>query len=431
MGKTSLIIAREYRERTKKKSFIIATILMPLFMIGLMVAPSLVMMLGKTDTKHIVVVDDTPGQIIGSRLASNSEVEFQLLDGMTKEQAYQAYDTSDKAFGILYIGRNIEENYNDVSLVTNTSASVSIEENIRSQIEQTIRNRKIEQTNIPGIDSILASTQVRLGSLQTLKNNGSDNIESMEETSTDASMLLGLVMGLLLYMILIIYGQMVMTSVIEEKQSRVIDVMVTSCTPFELMSGKIIGVAAVAATQIAIWAVLVIGASKFLLPVLMDNTALASAGAVATGINATLGNVLFMVKLFTYLLFYIIGGFILYSSLFAAVGSAVDTAQDAGQFNTIIMMPIILAIIVMMQVFNDANSPLIMWFSMIPFTSPIVMMARIPFDIPVWQPLVSLAILYASVMIAIWLAGKVYRIGIFMHGKKPTWKDLLLWIKTK
>lgn len=431
MGKTSLIIAREYRERTKKKSFIIATILMPLFMIGMMVAPSLVMTLGKSETKHIVVVDETPGQVIGSNLISGQEVQYELLDGLSKEEAVQAFNSEDKAYAVLFIGKDIENNPNNIALITNSSSSVSVEENIRSQVEQTLRNRKIEQTNIPGIDSILASTQVHIGSLQTLKNNGSDNVESMEETSTDASMLLGFAMGLLLYMILIIYGQMVMTSVIEEKQSRVIDVMVTSCTPFEIMSGKILGVAAVAATQIAIWAVLVIGASKFLLPAIMGSEGLAGAGAIAVGINATLGNVLFMVKLFVYLLFYIIGGFILYSSLFAAVGSAVDTAQDAGQFNTIIMMPIILAIIVMMQVFNDPNSPLIFWCSMIPFTSPIVMMARIPFDIPVWQTIVSLVVLYLSVVAAIWIAGKVYRIGIFMHGKKPTWKDLLLWVKSK
>jgi ABC-2 type transport system permease protein len=232
-------------------------------------------------------------------------------------------------------------------------------------------------------------------------------------------------------MIIIIYGQMVLTSVVEEKASRVIDVMVTSATPFQLMMGKILGIAAVAVTQIAIWAILVISASKFLLPALMPADAAASGDAMLTAILGTIGDAGYLAMIFTYMLLFIIGGFLLYASLYAASGSAVDSVQDGQQFNSIIMMPIIISIIVMMSVFNDPNSPLAVWSSMIPFTSPIVMMARIPFGIPTWEIILSLVLLYATFLLTTWLAAKIFRVGIFMHGKRPSWSELWQWVRSK
>ena len=261
----------------------------------------------------------------------------------------------------------------------------------------------------------------------------------MEETSTVASWAMGLILGMLLYFILIVYGQQVLQSVIDEKQTRVLDVMVTSCTPFELMMGKILGIALVAALQIVIWAVLVIGASAFVMPMIMGNSGMDAMTAAASaasdpevvGIMSKLTNVGYLAGLFLELLLYIVGGFLFYASMYAAIGSAVDTPQDAAQFNGIIMMPVIVAIIVMMNVMNDPNSDMVFWCSMIPFTSPIVMMARIPFGIPTWQVIVSLVVLYISFLLMTWLAGRIFRVGVFMHGKKPTWKDLGAWIKMK
>ena len=267
--------------------------------------------------------------------------------------------------------------------------------------------------------------------LSTFENNGTGNNEDMESTSTGINYILGIVLGMLLYMVIIIYGQMVLTSVVEEKASRVLDVIVTSCRPFEIMMGKILGIASVALTQIAIWAVLVIAASKFLIPALFTADVAATSDMMLQGVVGTLGDTAYIAQLFVYLVLFILGGFLLYASLYAASGSAVDSVQDGQQFNTIIMMPIIIAMIVMMSVFNDPNSPVAFWASMIPFTSPIVMIARIPFGIPTWEIVVSLVVLYLSFIFTTWLAAKIYRIGIFMHGKRPSWRELGSWLKVK
>jgi len=206
--------------------------------------------------------------------------------------------------------------------------------------------------------------------------------------------------------------------------------MVSSCSPFQIMMGKISGIALVAVTQIAIWAVLIIGASKFVLPALFPAEVIQTGGMMMSVIG-TFSDAGYIAMLFVYALLFILGGFLFYASMFAASGSSVDSVQDAQQFNTIIMLPIILAIIVMMSVFNDPNSDMVFWFSMIPFTSPVVMMARIPFNIPAWEIATSLAVLYGSFVAMVWIAAKIYRVGIFMHGKKPSFKELWQWIRTK
>ena len=249
---------------------------------------------------------------------------------------------------------------------------------------------------------------------------------------------------MMLYMFLVIYGSMVMTSVIEEKGSRVLDVLVSSVSPFQLMMGKILGVASVAVTQIVIWGVLVCGIGSAVLPALMPEDMMQSVEAVQAGqmtaieadIDADLlsavslaTDVSGLVMIFVWLALFLIGGFLFYSAMFAAVGSAVDSIQDASQLQTPITVPIILALILAMSVANDPNSPLAFWGSIIPLTSPVVMMARIPFGIPTWQIVTSLVLLYISVAGMAWVAGKIYRVGIFMHGKKPSFKELLSWVK--
>jgi ABC-2 type transport system permease protein len=234
---------------------------------------------------------------------------------------------------------------------------------------------------------------------------------------------------MILYMIIIIYGQMVLTSVIEEKSSRVIDFMVTSCTPFQLMMGKILGIAAVALTQIAIWAILVLSASKFLIPAIFSAEVVAANDMMLGAALGTVTDTGYIATLFALLALFIIGGFLLYASLFAAAGSAVDSIQDSQQFHSVIMIPIILSIIVMMSVFNDPNSPLAFWASMIPFTSPIVMIARIPFGIPGWEIALSIVILYVTFVFTTLIAARIFRVGIFMHGKRSSWRDLWIWLK--
>ena len=436
MSKTSLIIEREFAERVRKKSFIISTLLTPLFMIAMMVLPGILMVKGSSSVKSVVVIDNSPQQFVGTRLTSGKTVTFKLLDpDATLSQARMLYKSD---YGILVIGNDILDNPQNLQLVLNEASSLSVEENIQSQVQSILRTERLKRYDLENMDQILADANVRVNGLQTLKNSDQEN--DMEETSTTASWGLGLILGMMLYFILIVYGQQVLQSVIDEKQTRVLDVMVTSCTPFELMMGKILGIAVVAALQIVIWAVLVIGASAFIMPLIAGADTIEAMTAAATstatapefaGLMARFTDVSYLATLFLELLLYIVGGFLFYASMYAAIGSSVDTPQDAAQFNGIIMMPVIVAIMVMMSVMNDPNSDLVFWCSLIPFTSPIVMMARIPFGIPAWEIVVSLIVLYISFLLMTWVAARIFRVGVFMHGKKPTWKDLGAWIKMK
>ena len=428
MKKIYLIVAREFTERARKKSFIVTTLLMPIFMIGMMVAPSLMMLYGGSEQKQVVVIDRSG--IVGHKLESSQEVVFSTQNNLDKEEACQTYNADSGIFGILYINEDVSQS-GQVQFITNSSSSLMLEELISSQIKSIIEQEKLkERYNIDNLDQMLQDVDTPI-TLNTFENNGTGNEEEMESTSSGINYILGIVLGMMLYMMIILYGQMVLTSVVEEKSSRVIDVMVTSCTPFQLMMGKILGIASVALTQIAIWAVLIIAASKFLIPSLFSANIAATSDAMLQGVVGTLGDTGYMAQLLAYLVLFILGGFLLYASLYAASGSAVDSVQDGQQFNSIIMMPIILAIIVMMSVFNDPNSPIAFWASMIPFTSPIVMIARIPFGIPTWEIVVSLVVLYLSFVLTTWLAAKIYRIGIFMHGKRPSWRELGEWLKIK
>lgn len=437
MNKIGLIVEREFAERVRKKSFIVSTLLTPLFMIAMMVLPSVMMFKGGSDTKNVVVIDNSPEQLVGKKLVSGKTVSFRLLEG--SESVSNARMIYRNDYGILVIGQDILDNPQDIQLILNDASSLSVEENIQNQIQSILRTERLKRYDLENMDQILADANVRVNSIQTLKNNDQQDDDNMEKTSTTASWLMGLILGMMLYLILIVYGQQVLQSVIDEKQTRVLDVMVTSCTPFELMMGKILGIAVVAALQIVIWAVLIIGASAFVMPLVMGGADVEAALAAAQNVPdpevlsivGKFTNVSYLAGLFLELLLYIVGGFLFYASMYAAIGSAVDTPQDAAQFNGIIMMPVIVAIMVMMSVMNDPNSDLVFWCSMIPFTSPIVMMARIPFGIPTWQVAVSLVVLFISFFLMVWVAARIFRVGVFMHGKKPTWKDLGAWIKMK
>jgi ABC-2 type transport system permease protein len=397
-------------------------------MIGMMVAPSLMMLYGGSEQKQVVVIDRSG--IVGHRLESSQEVVFSTQNNLDKEEACQTYNAESGIFGILYISEDVSQS-GQVQFITNSSSSLMLEELITSQIKGIVEQEKLkERYNIDNLDQMLQDVATPI-TLNTFENNGTGNEEEMESTSSGINYILGIVLGMMLYMMIILYGQMVLTSVVEEKSSRVIDVMVTSCTPFQLMMGKILGIASVALTQIAIWAVLIIAASKFLIPSLFSASIAATSDAMLQGVVGTLGDTGYIAQLLAYVVLFILGGFLLYASLYAASGSAVDSVQDGQQFNSIIMMPIILAIIIMMSVFNDPNSSIAFWASMIPFTSPIVMIARIPFGIPTWEIVVSLVVLYLSFVLTTWLAAKIYRIGIFMHGKRPSWRELGEWLKIK
>ena len=427
MRKIQLIIAREFMERVRKKSFIIATLLTPILTVGLMIAPTLFMFYGTSDQKQVVVVDRSG--LVADRLSPTSEVMFVDQSHLSKREACSLYGEDSGMFGVLYIGSEIERR-DSVQLITNESSSVMIEDVIRQQLNSIVEREKLRAHNIENLDEILASVATNI-ELATYENDGTGEEETMESTSSGISYALGLVLGMMLYMLLILYGQMVLTSVVEEKSSRVIDVLVTSSTPFQIMMGKILGIALVAVAQIAIWALLVIAASKFLVPALFSDNVVMANDMMLASIMGTLTDTGYLAMLFGLLLLFVVGGFLLYAALYAAAGSAVDSVQEGQQYNTIIMMPIIFSIFIMMTIFNDPNSPLAFWASMIPFTSPIVMIARIPFGIPAWEVVVSLLVLYLSFMLMTWLAARIFRIGIFMHGKRPSWRELWQWVRMK
>lgn len=438
MSQVSIIIGREFNERVRKKSFIITTLLMPLLMIGLMFAPMLIMKYSRGDEKQIAVIDESG--LVAPKLQSGEELVFQTTDLSTDAARKELTDK----FGVLYIGSDILTNPNNVKLYVNSSSSLTVESNITGQLEEIIEAEKLKSYNIENLSQILQEVKTTVG-MQTFRNDESQEEESQAKSSVIATGV-GFVLGMILYMFLLIYGSMVMQSVIEEKNNRVLEVVVSSISPFRLMLGKILGIASVAVVQVLIWGVLVCGVGALVMPHLISAEMMGSVEAMragtldptAAGVDmemvqtlATATDFGYVFQIFAYLLLYVIGGYLLYSAMFAAVGSAVDNVQDAQQLQTPIMLPIILSIFVMMVVMKDPNSPLVFWCSMIPFTSPVVMMARIPCGIPTWEIVVSLAVLYATFMAMVWLAAKIYRVGIFMYGKKPTFKELYKWIRYK
>ena len=279
--------------------------------------------------------------------------------------------------------------------------------------------------------------------LNRFKLNDSDEVVN---SSSMISYIIGIVMSAVLYFFLLMYGQMVMTSIVEEKSNRVLELIVTSVKPMQIMMGKIIGVGLVAVTQLAVWALIIIGASTTLLPMLISPEV---AGEVTAMGNGTLdlsqasinvdglqalsiaGNTGYLMTIFGWLLLFLVGGFLLYAAIYAAIGSAVDNVQDGSQLQAFVLIPLILGFFMSTTVAANPDSGLAFWLSIVPFTAPMVMMTRIPFDIPTGEIVLSVAILYASFVAMVWIAGKIYRVGIFMYGKKPTINDLIRWVRYK
>lgn len=436
MRNIGLIIGREYRERVYKKSFILTTILMPLVMLLLAAAPTLLLQFSDSDTHNITVVDESGA--VAQLLNSDEIVKFTLSDkDITASLVTMGED--DGCFGVLHIGKDIITNPNDVRLYTTSSSSLMLEESITSQLEKIIENERLKAYNIENLDDILAKVEASVH-LTTID-------KEAAVSSTMASSVMGMVLGFLLYFLLAIYGAMVMQSVIEEKSSRILEVMVSSVRPFEMLMGKIFGVALVAATQILVWGVLLVLFSAIAMPMLMpenlaesiqlaqsgaDLSAIASQQEIDPELITAMASMLdtgHLIMVLGAVLLFAIGGFLLYASLYAAVGASVDQAQDAQQLTMVITIPIIISFIVTMLIVQDPNSPVIQWCSMIPFTAPIVMVARIPSGVPTWEIVTSLVLLYATFVVCVWGAAKIYKIGIFMHGSKPKLKDLWHWLR--
>lgn len=422
-------------ERVKKKSFIFTTVLMPLVMLGLMFTPVLIAMFSEGDNRTVLVVDRSG--IVAPNLENTPGTTYTVTD-MSVEDARAQEDVD----AVLVIPADVVDGGVDglLTMYTNGASSLNLESDITSQINSIVETERLKQYDIDNLSEIIDAVHSNV-SLQSFRND-----EDSRQSSTMLSYLLGITLTMILYMCLLLYGQMVMTSIIEEKSNRVLELVVSSVKPMHLMLGKICGIGLVAVTQIVLWTVLIAVMSGVLLPALLPANIAQEVSAVHAGTAdastltadvdllaaiATLGDVSYLISLFGLLLLFLIGGFMLYAAIYAAIGSAVDNIQDAGQLQSIVVFPIIFGIIFAMQAASDPTSSMALWTSIIPFTSPMVMMARVPFGIPAWEIVVSLVVLFLSFIFMVWLAGKIYRVGIFMYGKKPNVKELIRWLNYK
>ena len=439
MGKIKIIAAREFNERVRKKSFIITTILMPIAFVAMMFVPALMMNLSSDKQKEIIVVDQSG--LVGERLHNDGQMTF-----VPSDKSFDALkEERNEVFGILVIGEDVATNPSNVQLFTYESSTINIESAITEQVRSIIEAEKLKQYNIDDLDRILNEIKTPV-SLQVKQ---LDESGEAKDSSAILNIALAYIFGFLIYMFVFLYGNMVMQGVIEEKSSKVMEVMVSSVKPFQLMMGKILGIASVAITQFAIWVVFIIVVGAGALSLLGGTEVLAAAAQAGTGMDtmmASMGGIsldkdtvalintvtdpAYLVRILGGFLIYFVGGYLLYAAMFAAVGSAVDNEKDTNNLQLPITIPLILALFVMMNAMQEPNGPLAVWFSMIPFTSPIVMMVRLPYGVPegFW---ISVVLLYATFLATVWLAGKIYRVGVFMYGKKPTFGELLKWIRYK
>jgi ABC-2 type transport system permease protein len=378
------------------------------------------------------------------QLESNNYTKFKFIPEAEYLKIKDHLKTSD-FYALLVIQPNLL-NTNTVQLISASNIPFDLKYQIRDKIRSVIEKEKmadvIKQTNVPDLETRIAATKTSIN-VNTIKLGESGEAK---KSSTEIGMVLGYIFGFVIYMFILLYGQMVMQGVMEEKQSRIVEVIISSVKPFELMMGKIIGIAMVGLTQLFIWIILgvaIISGARGMMPaaqhagsaqeIIAQSAAQANAPAELDkmqDILSMMGSVNFPLIIGCFIFFFI-GGYLLYSSLFAAVGSAVDAQEDAQQFMMPIMMPIILAILVMMSAIKNPEGPVAFWFSMIPFTSPVVMMARIPFGVPYWQLGLSMVLLIATFVAMVWAAGKIYRTGILMYGKKASWKELGKWLTYK
>ena len=440
MNKTWLIIKREYLTRVTKKTFIILTLLGPILMAGLITA---IMWIGMEDSEHqqILVVDDQYPTF--EILKSTSDVEFDY-DNYTIEYAKEIFYKSDYT-AVLYIPKNIAY-ANNAMLYFKKQPSLNSIKNIENKVEKIVEDLKLELFKIDRTDFEKVNTNFHLNAVKF----SSEGTEEKMDTEKNA---VGFVFGLMIYFFIFLYGVQVMRGVIEEKTSRIVEVIISSVKPFQLMMGKIIGVAMVGLTQFLLWIILTTILYTFAVTLIIGNNY--GADVVSStqmsaeimqnmqpdnGISAKQlienGNIIsrinfpLMLSMFG---FYFLFGYLLYSAMFAAVGSAVDSETDVQQFMLPITLPLIAAYMISIFAVQNPNGPAAFWFSIFPLTSPIVMMVRLAIGvgdggIPLWEVATSMALLIIGFVITVWLASKIYRIGLLMYGKRPSYKEMLRWL---
>lgn len=451
MRNIGIIISREYLTRVKKKSFLLTTFLVPVLFAAMCILPSVIMFMAKDTGKQVAVVDQS--SIVMPYLEDTESIDYTDYSAEPVDSMKARFN--DLGLDVLVVVSPLDSVTRSVTLSSYSEKplSVDIKESIQSKVNTAVEDYRLALYDIGDLKQIMEDVESDVTmSTYTLGEDGAEKI-----TSSEVYMIISMVLSIIIYMFIAMFSGMVMQSVIEEKASRVVEVLVSSVKATELMFGKIIGVACVALTQFLLWivltAVLVTGFSAFVgFDSLMGDPAqteqmMEMAGTMG-GVSvddmtqiaqdeSQMGAVLSTLKDLNYgqlilgFVIYFVLGYLLYASFFAAIGSAVENEADTNQLQMPVTLPLMLAFFIALYAFNAPDSPIVFWGSMIPFTSPIVMLARIPFGVPAWELLLSILLLLATFVACAWMSAKIYKIGILMFGKKTTFKDLWKWLKMK
>jgi ABC-2 type transport system permease protein len=443
MNKTLLILKQEYLKRVKKKSFIILTLLVPLLFIGMF---ALIIFLSLHDDKQertIAVYDES--NIFLGKLEEEGYTKYHFIDEEKFKNLKDQLGESE-FYTLLHIPGNIYSS-STAQIISKKQVPFEVIEQVERKLSRIIENDKrqkiISETGMPDLEKRLTATSTSV-KLNTLK---ISETGETKKSSSEAAFIASYVMGFIIYFFVFMYGSMVMRSVMEEKQNRIVEVIISSVKPFQLMAGKIIGTALVGLTQVSIWVIVVFilltFGQSFISPenarqmgeTIINNqqsmNAQITSAASQNEISAVLeiiGNLNLGLIIFSFI-FYFLGGYLMYSSLLGAVGAAVDNDEDSQQMVFPITFPLIISIMLLFPIARNPEGPIAFWGSIIPFTSPVAMLARIPYGVPTWEILLSMFLLIIATVGAIWIAAKIYRTGLLMYGKKVTFKELIKWLR--
>lgn len=445
MNKTILILKQEYLKRVKKKSFIILTLLVPLLFVG-MFALIIFLSVDNDKQERTIAVYDESALFLGE-LEQDDYTKFHFIP--KEEYTELKSDLKNSEFyALLYIPENIYS-AGTAQLISAKQVPIELTEKIQRRlsrfIEKDKRQKVIDEAGIPDLDERLAATQTSV-KLNTLK---ISETGEATQSSSEVAFIASYAMGFIIYFFVFMYGSMVMRSVMEEKKNRIVEVIISSVKPFQLMAGKIIGTALVGLTQVAIWVVVgmivLTAMQSFFTPEsaqqmgqsLMESrqsmspemTQAADQNQITEALEM-IGNLNLGLILFTFV-FYFLAGYLMYSSLLGAVGAAVDNDEDSQQMVFPITFPLIISIMLLFPIARNPEGPVAFWGSVIPFTSPVAMLARIPYGIPTWELLLSMFLLLLATLGAIWVAAKIYKTGLLMYGKKVNLKELIKWLRYK
>ena len=440
--RTGIVLSHEYLLRVKKKSFLITTFLVPILFAAICILPSLLMMNVKEKSQKVAVVDYSG--IVMPYFESNEAAEFTDCSG--EDPAVLKDELKSRGFDVLVVVSQLDS-AKSVSIQTFSKkpAGVDFNSSLRVRANKAVEQYRIGTYQIAGLDQIMKDVKadVKVNEF-TLDESGNATV-----SESGIYMIVSMILGMLIYMFIAMFGGSLMSSVIEEKSSRVVEVLVSSVKATELMFGKIIGIALVALTQFALWIILtlllVLGASAiFGFGDMMNSADMMGMGANMGGVDmaamaqnsemsvifTTLSHIPWGTLIISFFIFFILG-YLLYASMYAAIGSAVENEADTQQLQLPVTIPLMLAFFIVFFAFKIPESAVVWWGSMIPFTSPIVMLARIPYGVPVWEIIVSVALLFITFVVMAWASAKIYKAGILMFGKKSTWADLWKWLKQK